>query len=137
VIIQTHQPGHVVLRTLLDEGYDGYVRMALQQRMATHWPPFWRLAMLRAEARQENLPLQTLQQLAEQGKTLTPDERNVQILGPMPAAMAKRRGLYRAQLLVRACNAPTLHAFLQRFLPPRLALPGVRLALDVDPMDLL
>ena len=137
VIIQTHQPRHVILRTLLEEGYDGYVRMALQQRRATHWPPFWRLAMLRAEARQENLPMQSLQQLAEQGKALTAGEDSIQILGPMPAVMAKRRGLYRAQLLVRACNAPTLHAFLERFLPPRLALPGVRLTLDVDPMDLL
>ena len=137
VIIQTHQPRHVILRTLLDEGYDGYVRMTLQQRQAMHWPPFWRLALLRAEAPTEDLPLQSLRKLAERGKDLAAGESKVQILGPMPSVMAKRRGLYRAQLLVRACSADVLHAFLDRFLPPRLTMPGVRLALDVDPMDLL
>ena len=137
VIIQTHQPRHVVLRTLLDQGYDGYVRMTLLQRRATHWPPYWRLALLRAEARHEDAPLQTLQQLAEQGRNLLAEESAVQVLGPMPASMAKRRGLYRAQLLVRASNARMLHAFLNRFLPQKMTHKGVRLTLDVDPMDLL
>lgn len=137
VIIQTHQPRHVVLRTLLDQGYDGYVRMTLLQRRTTHWPPYWRLALLHAEARHEDTPLQTLQQLAEQGRNLLAGQSGVQVLGPMPATMVKRRGLYRAQLLVRASTARMLHAFLRGFLPKKMTQKGVRLILDVDPMDLL
>ncbi len=48
VLIQSQYPEHPLLQTLLDEGYAGFAASALAERAAAHWPPFARLALLRA-----------------------------------------------------------------------------------------
>lgn len=50
VLIQTEYPEHPLLQHLLAEGYEGFARAALDERAAAHWPPFARLALLRASA---------------------------------------------------------------------------------------
>ena len=50
VLIQTEYPEHPLLRSLLEEGYDGFARAALAERAAAHWPPFAHVAALRASA---------------------------------------------------------------------------------------
>jgi primosomal protein N' (replication factor Y) len=64
---------------------------------------------------------------------------NVRLLGPAPAAMAKRAGRFHAQLLVESADRTALHRFLDRWVPAVEALPEVRRvrwALDVDPLEL-
>ncbi len=50
VLIQSAYPDHPLLQTLLREGYDGFARTALAERAASAWPPFSRLAVVRASA---------------------------------------------------------------------------------------
>ena len=50
VLIQTEYPDHPLLRSLLEEGYDGFARAALAERAAAGWPPFAHVAALRASA---------------------------------------------------------------------------------------
>ena len=50
VLIQTEYPEHPLLRSLLEEGYDGFARTALAERAAAGWPPFAHVAALRASA---------------------------------------------------------------------------------------
>src|SRR3984957_15217955 len=51
VLIQTGFPEHPLLNRLLTEGYEGFAASALEERREAGWPPFSRLAMLRAEAK--------------------------------------------------------------------------------------
>ncbi|MGB6605521.1 MAG: primosomal protein N', partial [Steroidobacteraceae bacterium] len=51
VLIQTEFPEHPLLASLLAEGYDGFARAALDERRQAAWPPFSRLAALRASAK--------------------------------------------------------------------------------------
>ncbi len=51
VMIQTAFPQHPLLQRLIAAGYDGFAESALQERREAAWPPFSRLALLRAEAR--------------------------------------------------------------------------------------
>ncbi|HYC10678.1 MAG TPA: hypothetical protein VEC10_13640, partial [Steroidobacteraceae bacterium] len=63
----------------------------------------------------------------------------VRLLGPAPAAMAKRAGRYHAQLLVESRERGPLHGFLDEWLPAVQALRSaraVRWSLDVDPAEL-
>jgi primosomal protein N' (replication factor Y) len=50
VLIQTHNPEHPVMRTLLAMDYPRFAAAALVERQAASLPPFARLALLRAEA---------------------------------------------------------------------------------------
>jgi primosomal protein N' (replication factor Y) len=135
VMIQTEYPGHPLLRSLLDEGYDGFARAALEERQAAGWPPFSQLAALRASA----LELTTATDFLRAARTLVRPSREVKVLGPAPAAMAKRAGRYHAQVLFEARERGPLHRTLSDLLPrvegiksPR----DLRWSLDIDPLDL-
>lgn len=137
VLIQTHQPEHTVLQTLIRDGYAAFAQTSLTERQAAGWPPFAHLALLRAEAQQQTVALAFLQQAASLAQAHIADD--VQILGPAVAPMPRRAGRYRAQLLLRAPQRAGLHSLLKAWLPTLYALPAgrkVRWSLDVDPIDL-
>jgi primosomal protein N' (replication factor Y) len=63
----------------------------------------------------------------------------VRLLGPVPAAMARRAGRYHAQLLLESRERSRLHEFLDAWLPRVEQLKSaraVRWSLDVDPIEL-
>ena len=135
VLIQTAYPEHPLLQTLLHEGYDGFARTALAERAACAWPPFSRLAVVRASAA---TAAQVLEFLTE-ARRLAGSPRAVKLLGPVPAAMPKRAGRFHAQLLLESADRAALHGLLGGWLDRLAELPGgrqVRWALDVDPIDL-
>ncbi|MGA7541099.1 MAG: primosomal protein N', partial [Steroidobacteraceae bacterium] len=143
VLIQTEFPDHPLLLSLLDGGYDGFACTALAERRQASWPPFSRLAAVRDSARTAEAALAFLMQAREAAENLRADgnpwTRAVRLLGPAPAAMAKRAGRYHAQLLVESADRAALHRFLDAWLPLLESLASgrrVRWALDVDPIEL-
>ncbi|MFZ9904264.1 MAG: primosomal protein N' [Steroidobacteraceae bacterium] len=134
VLIQTEYPDHPLLRGLLEGGYEAFASAALAERESAAWPPFARLAALRASALQADWATDFL----AAARRAAP-KANVRLLGPAPAAMAKRAGRFHAQLLVESADRAALHRFLDRWVPAVEALPEVRRvrwALDVDPLEL-
>ncbi len=135
VLIQTEYPDHPLLRSLLDEGYDGFARAALAERQAANWPPFSQLAALRASAE----TLETAAEFLRSARQLARPQRGVEIRGPAPAAMAKRAGRYHAQILLECRERAPLHRTLMDLLPRLEGLKpprDLRWSLDIDPLDL-
>jgi len=137
VIMQTRQPEHPLLTTLIKQGYSSFARTALAERKEASLPPFSYQALLRVQATDGEMPKLFLQAVAElaQGQ----DNGHVLILGPVAAPMARRAGLYRYQLLFQSNQRPELHALLKLLMPliEKLKLAKkVRWSLDVDPVDL-
>jgi primosomal protein N' (replication factor Y) len=111
VMIQTQFPEHPLLTRLIAEGYEGFAVGALQERREASWPPYSRLALLRAEAK---------------------------VSGPATALMARRADHFRAHVLIETAARPSLQRFLARWLPHVEALPGptgLRWSIDVDPVE--
>jgi primosomal protein N' (replication factor Y) len=135
VLIQTEYPEHPLLRSLLTEGYDGFARTALAERAAAGWPPFAHVAALRASAG----TLAAASDFLRQARALARLPRGLKLLGPAPAAMAKRAGRFHAQLLLEARERAPLHRALSAWLPAieELKTPrDLRWSLDVDPLEL-
>jgi primosomal protein N' (replication factor Y) len=137
VIMQTRQPEHPLLTTLIKHGYKSFANSALDERQAAQLPPFTYQALLSAEARDESLAqtfLQTVIDLA------TPDlNKTIQLLGPVPAPMVKRASFYRYQLLLQSSQRNGLQTLLDKIIPEVAKLKiaaKVRWSLDVDPVDL-
>jgi primosomal protein N' (replication factor Y) (superfamily II helicase) len=136
VLIQTEFPDHPLLTHLLTSGYDGFAQAALQERLAAAWPPFSRLAALRDSARTREAALGFLTEARALARS---PPQGVKLLGPVPAAMAKRAGRYHAQLLIECRERARLHAFLDEWLPQIGQLRSaraVRWSLDVDPLEM-
>jgi len=135
VMIQTEYPDHPLLQSLLNEGYDGFARAALAEREAANWPPFAHVAALRASATALAPAIEFLQE----ARKLAGRVRDLKLLGPAPAAMAKRAARYHAQLLIEARDRAPLHRLLSEWLPrvESLKTPReLRWSLDIDPLEL-
>jgi primosomal protein N' (replication factor Y) (superfamily II helicase) len=136
VMIQTQFPEHPLLQRLIADGYESFAASALEERRAAEWPPYSRLALLRAEAKDSSALDSFLRAAAAAGHAL--DESAVKILGPAAALIARRADHFRAHLLVETVARSSLQRFLGRWLPQVDALPGpkgLRWSIDVDPLE--
>ncbi|HWK51064.1 MAG TPA: primosomal protein N', partial [Steroidobacter sp.] len=137
VLIQTEYPEHPLLTLLLTGGYAAFADGALAEREQSGWPPFSRIALLRAEATDQGAPLNFLQDAYDLAKDFP--VRGVVLWGPAPAPMERRAGRFRAQLLLRAPSHSPLQKFLSGWLPLLSMLPEarrVRWSIDVDAAEL-
>jgi primosomal protein N' (replication factor Y) len=137
VIMQTRQPDHPLLTTLIQHGYQRFAISALAERNAAQLPPFSYQALVNAQARDEELPATFLQAVIELAAQ-TP-KHNVLLLGPVAAPMAKRAGFHRYQLLLQSNQRSDLQTLLTTLIPSVAKLKiaaKVRWSLDVDPVDL-
>jgi primosomal protein N' (replication factor Y) len=136
VLIQTQFPEHPLLNRLLTDGYEGFALSALEERREAGWPPYSRLAMLRAEAK-DNLGLDAfLRAAAESSRSLRGS--TVKVLGPASALIARRADHFRAHLLIETAARSALQRFLTDWLPQMEKLPappGLRWSIDVDPLE--
>jgi primosomal protein N' (replication factor Y) len=137
VLIQTEYPEHPLLAQLVTGGYDAFASAALEERRQARWPPFARVAVLRAEAAQREAPMAFLDRARELAESML--TAGVEVLGPAAAPMERRAGHYRAQLLLHAPTHSPLQRLFGLWLPAVEELPEarrVRWSLDVDPLEL-
>ena len=136
VLVQTACPQHPLLLQLLESGYDGFAAAALAERAAAGWPPYSHLALLRADGSTREHALEFLAAARAAAAGLAGS--TLRLLGPAPAAMERRAGRYRAQLLLESRERGPLQRLLRAWLPRVAALPElrrVRWSIDVDPLE--
>lgn len=137
VFLQTHEPEHPLLKTLVEKGYYAFAKNLLDERQIAHWPPFSFLTLLRAEATDKNKPLQFLSAVKKMSERTLP--AHIQLLGPIPAPMQKKAGFFRAMLLIQSPHRKKLQHWLASFISSveQLKLSqSIRWSVDVDPMEM-
>ncbi|MDD5322084.1 MAG: primosomal protein N' [Methylococcales bacterium] len=137
VIMQTRQPEHPLLTTLIGQGYRSFAKTALAERKEALLPPFSYQALLRVQAPDIDTPQLFFQAVAALVREL--NTGHTQVLGPVSAPMARRAGLYRYQLLFQNARRQELQVFLDALIPEIAKLKQakkIRWSLDVDPVDL-
>lgn len=137
VVLQTRHPGHPLLHVLIREGYSGFAKACSEERRAALLPPFAYQALWRAEASDIEAPRRFLERVANLANQLT--SRDLQVLGPVPAPMARRAGRQRYQLLFQSGLRNLLHGNIEALLPRISELDEakrVRWSIDIDPIDL-
>lgn len=137
VIMQTRQPEHPLLTTLIGQGYGSFAKAALQERKDASLPPYGYQALLRVQALDAEMPKLFLHEVVRLAQEV--NKGRSQVLGPVAAPMARRAGLYRYQLLFQNSKRLELHDLLDKLMPKieKLKLAKkVRWSLDVDPVDL-
>lgn len=133
VLIQTEFPEHPLYAALRQQDYRTFADGALAERRQAGFPPYVYQALLRAEAPRLATALEFLEAAALQGKAFG---EQVIVYDPVPAAMARRAGRERAQLLVQSASRPALREFLAAW-QAALAMKPVtraRWSLDIDPL---
>ncbi len=133
VVVQTYQPQNDLLNTLTKQGYNGFVTPAMDLRQRISLPPYCFMAMWHAQSKQADIAERFLQNLRDFLQGL---DVSVELLGPAPAAMARVKGQYRAQLMCKCAHRTQLNSALKAAVAHMASMPlvrSVRWALDVDP----
>ena len=142
VLIQTYQPDHYVFQTVKEQDYREFFERELESRREMGYPPFTRLALVRLSGATQETVAQQANKLAEAlRRTVRRDPElasRLRVLGPAPAGLAKLKGRFRWQILVKSYGRPPLLALLnhlrQSWTPPPKS--KVDLTLDIDPANL-
>ena len=136
VYIQTHFPGHPLLRTLVTQGYAGFAGLLLRERRQAQLPPYACLALLEAEAGGR----ETAEKFLYKARDHLKNDNGLTVFGPVAAPIEKRRGRYRSQLLIQSGNRTTLRKVLAPWCRSLEAMPEAKRTkwhLDIDPQDTL
>ena len=137
VIIQTAFAAHPFWAELLRGGYERVATSALQERELSAWPPFSRLALLRAAATARHDAHNFLDSARRIAVAANTDD--LRVLGPVSAPMERKAGRYRAQLLFQSRDRQALHRVLQMVRAKLERDPlarRIRWSVDVDPVEL-
>lgn len=132
--LQTHNPGHVLLQDLINNGYSHFARHALQDRKLAQLPPYSAQALIRAEAQNKRHAYDFLHAAA----TLLAPAQQLNLLGPLPCFMEKKQGRFRFVLVLSSPQKAPIHHALNHHLAPISVLPlasKVRWSVDIDPID--
>lgn len=136
VIVQTYHPDHYAVLTATQHDYQSFFREELKRRRELRYPPFTRLCLILLQGTQEKAVFEEGQVLAERLKDLSNRMRlPTEVVGPSPALRPFLRSRHRYQILLKAQprELGQLSEGLKAFHPKQ----GVRMTLDLDPVDLL
>ncbi len=140
VIIQTNQPNHYSVITAKAHAYDDLYNQELALRQGLGYPPLSRLVNLVLEGEDEELVQKTADILAGLLRQFLPPKGIITILGPAPSPLSRLRDKFRWQILLKGSSISALHTICRRLkkaVPSQIRSGRVKLAVDVDPENML
>jgi primosomal protein N' (replication factor Y) len=142
VIIQTYNPDHYSIQKARDHHFVSFYQDEIAFREELKYPPFSRLANLRVSSNNEESTERFAKRLGVAGARIKrqkkPYKDHVDLLGPCTAPLAKVKGKYRWQLLIKSNRTETLHRFVGELIEKTGRQPaGIQLEVDIDPVKLM
>jgi primosomal protein N' (replication factor Y) len=136
VLIQTAFPQHYAIQHALRHDYEAFFESEIQFRRTFHYPPV--TAMIAILFRGENLP-DVERAALDCGRRLEDAVQPVagaRIQGPAPAPLARIKGVWRYQILLRSPQRAALRKAVEAVMIGK-KWKGVDVAIDVDPINIL
>lgn len=133
VIVQTYDPSHPAIQAAATHDDEAFYTAELRAREEFSYPPFVRLVRIVVSSTRADAAEEACAALAAHlAAAATPAE----VLGPSPAPFARVRGWTRWQLVLKFPRDADIGA-LRQALAGYAAPKGVRVVVDVDPVEML
>jgi primosomal protein N' (replication factor Y) len=134
-VIQTLYPDHYSVQLACRQDYPAFYEREMKFRKAMRYPPLVAMVNGVVRARTFSGALDDATDLVERTKRLGGSDA-FRVLGPAPAPLAKLRGEYRAQFLMKGSSRKRMRDAIRHALAAR---PDVarRTAIDIDPLSVL
>ncbi len=144
--LQTAHPKHPLFEALKQHDYPAFAEQQLRERAQAAMPPFSFQALVRAEARTQEVALGFLSAASAAASALPQAEQwlaRVTLYPPVPMSIQRVADVERAQMLVESSSRATLQSFLALWHIALHATRGqaagrglIRWAVDVDPLSI-
>ncbi len=138
VLVQTFYPEHYAVVLAAEQNYEGFYSKEMRFRRTMHYPPCAALANVIAQ----DTKLERAAKIANQiGEFLAADAKtkDLKILGPSPAPLARIEGRYRIQYLIKAGSRTRLNELLRGLADrcERDGIPARSVMMDMDPLSVM
>ena len=138
VFVQTFLPDQPAIRFALRADFNGFVKAELEHRKACNLPPFWRLAAVIMRDRNFDKLQSACRAMRQTVDNIIERHRlKVIVRGPMPAVISRIQRYHRMQIIIQAPQALTIQRLFNRLRAGRPVRPAVKVAINMDPVNLL
>ncbi|MBW2712501.1 MAG: primosomal protein N', partial [Deltaproteobacteria bacterium] len=138
VILQTFSPRHYAIDPVRTHDYETFYAEEIEHRRDLGYPPFGGLVHLLLAGPEAQETEDQIEAMASALRKSLPAEASLEILGPAPCPLARLRGQYRFQLLVKGSDPQALHKAARVLLETGRKLPATfRFKVDLNPVNML
>ncbi len=135
VIVQTYTPFHPAIQAARRLDYEGFVDQEIEFRRELSYPPYAHLVCVTMKGLVEEKVSFSSEAFV---KALRPElSKAVVLAGPAPAPLARAKGRYRYQVILRAPTTKLITAPLKKTMKTFKWPDGVTCAIDVDAVSLM
>ena len=140
VLFQTYNPEYYAFQTAKSQNYEKFFETEIKSRQEYDYPPFSQIVRLIISSENNFRAEKSSMEIAMRLNTMTEKfgfGEYVEVLGPTPCVIEKINGFYRFQILIKNKLSQKGHDFISKFLHGITMPKDIRLAIDVDPLDIL
>lgn len=140
VLFQTYNPDYYALASAKSQNYVEFYNTEIAAREEFDYPPFSQIIRIilssennfRAEKSAQEITLRLCTMIEKYGIS-----ERLEVLGPTMCVIERINGLYRFQILIKNKLEEKGHQFISSFIN-KVSMPkDIRMAIDVDPLDIL
>lgn len=138
VIVQTLLPNQPAIQLALKHDFEGFVAAELPHREKCNLPPYWRMAIIRMrDVKFERLTAACEAMRQRVDDIIGRNGLDIKVRGPMPATIARIHRFHRMQIILQAASVGPLSAFFGVLRASGAIRPAVKIAYDIDPINLM
>lgn len=140
VLFQTYNPDYYALASAKSQNYVEFYNTEIAAREEFDYPPFSQIIRIilssennfRAEKSAQEIALRLCTMIEKYGIS-----ERLEVLGPTMCVIERINGLYRFQILIKNKLEEKGHQFISSFINKVTMPKDIRMAIDVDPLDIL
>lgn len=137
VIVESYHPEHYAIQMAVRQDYPAFFEKELHFRRLMHYPPVVALASVLVRARKLEKAIQWSRQIEKFFESQK--AREIRILGPAAAPLARLKGEYRFHFLLKSGRRAALNRILSQCIGfcTEWEIPDHAVLIDVDPVNLM
>lgn len=140
VIFQTYNPDFYALDSAKEQDYEKFFRTEIKSRQEFVYPPFTQIIRVILSCDNNTRAEKSVEEIANRLQDLIEQygfSEHVEMLGPSNCVIERLNGLYRYQILLKNKLHEKGHKFISKFFKSIKLPKDIRMAIDVDPIDIL
>ncbi len=140
VIFQTYNPDFYALESAKEQNYSKFFDTEISAREEFDYPPFSQIIRIIISCENNFRAEKSAMEIAMRLNTMTDKfgfSEYLSVLGPSPCVIERLNGFYRFQILIKNKLNEKGHSFVSKFFDKITMPKDIRLAIDVDPIDIL
>lgn len=140
MLFQTYNPDFYALESAKSQNYGEFYTAEIAAREEFDYPPFSQIIRLILSSQNGFRAEKSAQEIAMRLSLMVEKfgiSERIEVLGPTPCVIERINSQYRFQILIKNKMGEKGHQFVSSFMNKIIMPKDIRLAIDVDPLDIL